>query len=71
MAEALLGNRKRIALDADHAHLAKHGYFADRKFRSVLQLDPKLFERGRGDERAGAGREARWSCRAWSAPGPM
>ncbi|MFO0879790.1 MAG: CHAT domain-containing tetratricopeptide repeat protein [Gemmataceae bacterium] len=27
------------------AHLATHGFFADARFRSVLQLDPKLFER--------------------------
>ncbi|MFO0877722.1 MAG: CHAT domain-containing tetratricopeptide repeat protein [Gemmataceae bacterium] len=26
------------------AHLATHGFFADARFRSVLQLDPKLFE---------------------------
>src|SRR5262249_28082242 len=30
---------------ARYAHLATHGYFADKQFRSVLQLDPKLFER--------------------------
>lgn len=28
------------------AHLATHGYFADKSFRSVLQLDEKLYERG-------------------------
>jgi CHAT domain-containing protein/Tfp pilus assembly protein PilF len=27
------------------AHLATHGFFADRKFRSVLQLDESLFDR--------------------------
>jgi CHAT domain-containing protein/Tfp pilus assembly protein PilF len=27
------------------AHLATHGFFADSKFRSVLQLDEKLFEK--------------------------
>jgi CHAT domain-containing protein/Tfp pilus assembly protein PilF len=35
-----------------YAHIATHGFFADAKFRSVLQLDPKLFERrgfGHGD----------------------
>jgi CHAT domain-containing protein/tetratricopeptide (TPR) repeat protein len=30
---------------ARYAHLATHGFFADRTFRSVLQLDEKLFER--------------------------
>jgi CHAT domain-containing protein len=30
---------------ARYAHLATHGFFADPHFRSVLQLDPKLFER--------------------------
>ncbi len=28
-----------------YAHLATHGFFADKTFRSVLQLDEKLFER--------------------------
>jgi CHAT domain-containing protein/Tfp pilus assembly protein PilF len=28
-----------------YAHIGTHGFFADAKFRSVLQLDPKLFER--------------------------
>ncbi|MFO0877715.1 MAG: CHAT domain-containing tetratricopeptide repeat protein [Gemmataceae bacterium] len=36
------------------AHLATHGFFADARFRSVLQLDPKLFERN-GKLRAAAG----------------
>ncbi|MFO0879789.1 MAG: CHAT domain-containing tetratricopeptide repeat protein [Gemmataceae bacterium] len=36
------------------AHLATHGFFADARFRSVLQLDPKLFERI-GEQRATAG----------------
>ncbi len=36
------------------AHLATHGFFADPRFRSVLQVDPKLFEM-RGTERVGAG----------------
>jgi CHAT domain-containing protein len=45
---------------AEHAHLATHGFFADRSFRSVLQLDEKLFERNMrfsGDvgQRIGAG----------------
>jgi hypothetical protein len=39
---------------ARYAHLATHGFFADPSFRSVLQLDPGLFET-RGLERAGAG----------------
>jgi CHAT domain-containing protein len=30
---------------ARYAHVATHGFFADRQFRSVLQLDEKLFER--------------------------
>jgi CHAT domain-containing protein len=29
--------------EAETAHLATHGFFADAKFRSALQLDPKLF----------------------------
>ena len=37
------------------AHLATHGFFADPKFRSVLQVDPKLFEMC--GERARRGRE--------------
>jgi CHAT domain-containing protein/tetratricopeptide (TPR) repeat protein len=36
------------------AHLATHGFFADAKFRSVFQVDPKLFET-RGLERVGSG----------------
>ncbi|MFO0877710.1 MAG: CHAT domain-containing tetratricopeptide repeat protein [Gemmataceae bacterium] len=36
------------------AHLATHGFFADARFRSILQLDPKLFER-KGDQRSTAG----------------
>lgn len=39
---------------ARYAHIATHGFFADPSFRSVLQLDPKLFE-VRGGERVGAG----------------
>jgi CHAT domain-containing protein/Tfp pilus assembly protein PilF len=43
-----------------YAHVATHGFFADKQFRSVLQLDPKLFERrmdleGHILERRGAG----------------
>jgi CHAT domain-containing protein/Tfp pilus assembly protein PilF len=45
---------------ARYAHLATHGFFADKQFRSVLQLDEKLFERtltleGNILERIGAG----------------
>jgi CHAT domain-containing protein/Tfp pilus assembly protein PilF len=44
---------------ARYAHLATHGFFADKQFRSVLQLDPRLFERsmfeGRILERRGEG----------------
>ena len=36
------------------AHLATHGFFADPKFRSVFQIDEKLFAM-RGQERVGAG----------------
>ena len=43
---------------ADVAHLATHGFFADPQFRSVLQLDPKLFE-PRPGRRADRGRAAR------------
>jgi CHAT domain-containing protein len=39
---------------ARFAHLATHGFFADPKFRSVMQVDPKLFET-QGRERVGAG----------------
>ncbi len=39
---------------ARYAHLATHGFFADKDFRSVLRVDPRLFER-QGDERVGAG----------------
>jgi hypothetical protein len=45
----------RVALPkARIAHLATHGFFADPKFRSVMQVDPKLFEM-QGFERVGAG----------------
>jgi CHAT domain-containing protein len=45
---------------ARYAHLGTHGFFADKAFRSMLQLDPKLFERreyvsGHIGERIGAG----------------
>jgi CHAT domain-containing protein len=39
---------------AETAHLATHGFFADAKFRTALQLDPKLFDRT-WRERIGAG----------------
>jgi CHAT domain-containing protein len=39
---------------AETAHLATHGFFADAKFRTALQLDEKLFDRT-GRERRGAG----------------
>jgi CHAT domain-containing protein len=37
------------------AHLATHGFFADAALRSVLQLDPKLFEGPGGADRAAPG----------------
>jgi CHAT domain-containing protein/tetratricopeptide (TPR) repeat protein len=37
------------------AHLATHGFFADARFRSVLQLDEKLFQHERFGERAAPG----------------
>jgi CHAT domain-containing protein/Tfp pilus assembly protein PilF len=40
---------------ARYAHLATHGFFADAKFRSYLQVDPKLYEQGRLGERRSAG----------------
>lgn len=30
--------------NARYAHLATHGFFADARFRSLLQLDEKLFQ---------------------------
>jgi CHAT domain-containing protein len=39
---------------AETAHLATHGFFADAKFRTALQLDEKLFDRT-WRERRGAG----------------
>jgi CHAT domain-containing protein len=39
---------------ARFAHLATHGFFADPRFRSALQVDPTLFA-VRGRERVGAG----------------
>jgi CHAT domain-containing protein len=45
---------------AETAHLATHGFFADAKFRTVLQLDEKLFRHkvfdfGNATERIGVG----------------
>lgn len=38
-----------------YAHLATHGFFADAKFRSALEVDPKLFEMlSPGSKAAGA-----------------
>jgi CHAT domain-containing protein/tetratricopeptide (TPR) repeat protein len=37
------------------AHLATHGFFADASFRSVLHLDEKAYEHGRGREKIGVG----------------
>jgi tetratricopeptide (TPR) repeat protein len=31
--------------EARYVHLATHGFFADKKFRSILQVDEKLFDR--------------------------
>jgi CHAT domain-containing protein len=41
--------------EAETAHLATHGFFADARFRSAFQVDEKLFGRGRLDDRRGAG----------------
>ena len=49
-ASALLADLPR----AETAHLATHGFFADAKFRTVFQLDEKLFGR-MGRERSTAG----------------
>jgi CHAT domain-containing protein len=37
-----------------YAHVATHGFFADPRFRSALQIDPKQFERATQDRRGGA-----------------
>jgi CHAT domain-containing protein len=39
---------------ARYAHLATHGFFADPKLRSALQIDPREFERASRDRRGGA-----------------
>jgi CHAT domain-containing protein len=46
------------------AHLATHGFFADAKFRSVLQLDESLF----GREVSGDGRTTRRVGPGWRSP---
>jgi CHAT domain-containing protein/tetratricopeptide (TPR) repeat protein len=38
-----------------YAHLATHGFFADKEMRSVLQLDEKMFARTRRGEKVGTG----------------
>jgi tetratricopeptide (TPR) repeat protein len=48
---------RQLLLDlpqARWAHLATHGFFADARFRSALQLDTELVRRGRRGERIGA-----------------
>jgi CHAT domain-containing protein len=68
---ALAGQRKSVRLEgaeasttrllqelpqARWAHLATHGFFADKRLRSALQVDPALFDRSRfTGERALAG----------------
>ena len=52
--EASTGEVLPALAKARFAHLATHGFFADKEFRSVLQVDPDLFE-VRGFERVGAG----------------
>jgi CHAT domain-containing protein/Tfp pilus assembly protein PilF len=44
-AEASAARLRQGLEGARYAHVATHGFFADPQFRSVLQLDPKLFER--------------------------
>jgi CHAT domain-containing protein len=42
---------------ARYVHLATHGFFADARFRSYLQIDPKLYEQGAlGERRSPGGR---------------
>jgi CHAT domain-containing protein/Tfp pilus assembly protein PilF len=58
--EAATARLRQELEQARYAHLATHGFFADKQFRSVLQLDPKLFERrefpsGNLGERRGEG----------------
>jgi CHAT domain-containing protein len=59
-AEAATARLRQELEQVRYAHLATHGFFADKQFRSVLQLDPKLFERrefanGNLGERRGEG----------------
>jgi CHAT domain-containing protein len=49
-AEAATARLRQELEQARYAHLAAHGFFADPQFRSVLQLDPQLFERRVADE---------------------
>jgi CHAT domain-containing protein len=44
-AEAATARLRQELGQARYAHLATHGFFADRQFRSMLQLDEKLFDR--------------------------
>jgi CHAT domain-containing protein/tetratricopeptide (TPR) repeat protein len=58
-AEAATAHVRREVGRCRYAHLGTHGFFADAKFRSVLQLDERLFERtvlpsGNVGERIGA-----------------
>jgi CHAT domain-containing protein len=54
--EAGTGQLLRDLPQARWAHLATHGFFADKRFRSVLQADEKQFALARfGRERAAAG----------------
>jgi tetratricopeptide (TPR) repeat protein len=50
-AAAVLGALPKVR----YAHLATHGFFADKDFRSVLRVDPQLFEKTWRGERVGAG----------------
>jgi CHAT domain-containing protein len=54
--EAGIEQVRTLLPQARLAHLATHGFFADPSFRSVMQIDEKLFERrGRFGTREGAG----------------
>jgi tetratricopeptide (TPR) repeat protein len=44
-AEAATARLRQELEQARYAHLATHGFFADKQFHSILQLDPKLFDR--------------------------
>jgi CHAT domain-containing protein len=58
-AEATTERLRQELERARYAHLATHGFFADKSFRSVLRLDEKLFARrefqSQVGERIGAG----------------